>query len=382
MTLKRDLAAIGCPFAEKAAGDWWLCPDGVFDGSVLRRDQCLRISGGTIAEFATKAAVPAGALVWKTPLTATPGFFDLQVNGGGGVLLNNNPTPDSVLAIARAHAATGTVSLLPTVITDRPDTIRRAAMAVLECKGKSGVRGIHIEGPHISEQKRGTHRAEYIRPFDAETLDLVTLLRERGLPVLLTLAPECVPTGTIAQLTGLGVVVSAGHSAAVGNQVDAALGEGLRMFTHLFNGMSQMTQREPGVAGAALDSDAWCGIIADGHHVHPHVLRLAFRARPLRDRMVLVSDAMPTWNGPDAFELYGATLRVRDGRLVNQEGSLAGAHIDMASAVEYLASVGVDREEALCAATRTPAEAIGLPDRAPALSEGMSESALVFVDVG
>ncbi len=382
MTAKRDLAAIGCPFVGDRTGDWWLRPDAIFDGSLLRRDQCLRISGGTIAEFAAEAAVPADARVWKTSLTATPGFFDLQVNGGGGVLLNNDPTPDGVLAIARAHAATGTVSLLPTVITDRPDVIRRAAMAVLESKGRGGVRGIHIEGPHISENKRGTHRAAFIRPFDAETLDLLTLLRERGLPVLFTLAPECVPAGTVAQLTRMGVVVSAGHSAATGDQVDAALAEGLRMFTHLFNGMSQMTQREPGVAGAALDSEAWCGIITDGHHVHRHVLRLAFRARPLRDRMVVVSDAMPTWNGPDEFVLYDMTLRVRDGRLINQEGSLAGAHIDMATSVERLARMGIAHEDVLRAASCVPAEAIGLSGLAPALSEGMDESALVFVDLG
>ncbi len=381
MTAKRDLAAIGCPFAGDATRDWWLWPDGVFDGSALRNDQCLLMSGGRIAEFVPRATVTAGERVWKTPLTATPGFFDLQVNGGGGFLLNNDPTPEGVLGVARAHAATGTVSLLPTVISDRPEITRSAALAVLECRDKEGVRGIHIEGPHISVLKRGTHRAELIRPFDAETLDLVTLLRERGLPVLLTLAPECVPAGTVARLTNMGVVVSAGHSAASADAVEAALAEGLRMFTHLFNGMSQMTQREPGVVGAALNSEAWCGIIADGHHVDRRVLHLAFRARPRRDRMVVVSDAMPTWNGPDEFVLYGATLSVRDGRLINQEGSLAGAHIDMASSVEYLARIGIPCEDALRAASCVPAAAIGLPELAPALAEGTDQNAIAFVDL-
>lgn len=377
---ERDPAALGCPFVGDAA-DWWLWPEAVFDGTDLQRDRCMLMRRGRIAASVPKAAVPPGSRVWKTPFTATPGFFDLQVNGGGGVLLNNDPTPEGVLAIAAAHAATGTVSLLPTVITDRPEIMRRAALAVLAVHGQGGVRGIHIEGPHISVARRGTHRTEFIRPFDAETRDLVRLLREHGLPVLLTLAPECVPAGTIADLAAMGVVVSAGHTAATGAQVDAALAEGLAMFTHLFNGMAQMTQREPGVVGAALDSEAWCGIIADGHHVDRHVLRVAFRARPRRDRMVVVSDAMATWNGPDAFVLYGTPLGVRDGRLVNQEGSLAGAHIDMASSAEYLARIGIAAEDALRAASLAPAAAMRLAGSAPRLDEGADQDSIAFVDL-
>jgi len=176
-------------------------------------------------------------------------------------MLNSVPTPEGVEVISAARRASGTTSLLPTVITNTPETIRKAALAVVECHGKFGVRGIHIEGPHINPERKGTHNPDLIRDFDQETLDLLKLLRVHGLPVLLTLAPEMVPAGTIAQLVKMGVVVSAGHSNATADQIEAALGEGMQMFTHLFNAMSQMTGREPGVVGTALTSDAWCGII-------------------------------------------------------------------------------------------------------------------------
>jgi N-acetylglucosamine-6-phosphate deacetylase len=226
------------------------------------------------------------------------------------------------------------------------------------------VAGIHIEGPHLAPERRGTHTAAFVRPFDDRTLASVARLREAGIPTMLTLAPERVEAGTISRLAEMGVVVSAGHTAANAAQIRAALDEGLRCFTHLHNAMTPMNSREPGVVGAALDSDAYCGVIADLHHVSATTLRVSLRARPRPGLMFLVSDAMSTVGGPDFFELYGQRIEVRDGKLVNAEGSLAGAHLDMATAVRNVAMrLGEPAERALAMATSVPAAAMHLENR-------------------
>lgn len=360
--------------------DQWVQPTAVFDGRRLVRDQRVEVRNGCIGRIEpTTSSAPPGS-VRRVDGVLSRGFFDLQVNGGGGVLLNSSSTPEGVRRIAAAHRVGGTTSLLPTVITDHPDVTRRAALAVLECHGQDGVRGIHIEGPHINPARKGTHDPVFIRPLDAETLGLLKLLREHRLPVLLTLAPEMLAPGEIAALNAMGVVVSAGHSDATADQIEAALAEGLRAFTHLFNGMSQMTGREPGVVGAAILSKAWCGVIADGHHVDPRMLRLAFQSRPVRRRMFAVSDAMATWNGPDCFALYDETIAVREGRLVNRTGSLAGAHIDMVGSFRNLLSFGLSMEEALAACVSVPADLMKLEREAGQVS-GAPASEIIIVAV-
>ena len=246
--------------------------------------------------------------------------------------------------------------------------------------GQSGVVGVHFEGPHISVQHRGVHARQYIRPLDEATIHLLTGLRAKGIPVLLTLAPEMHPAGTVARLCAMGVVVSLGHTDASAEQVRAALAEGARSFTHVFNGMAPMRSREPGTVGAALDSKAWSGLIADGHHVADAMLRIAIRSRPVANRMVLVSDAMATTHGPSEFSLYGETIRVVDGRLQNREGALAGAHIDLASSVRRLiAEVGIEPLQALCMATSNPAMLMGLGHCTGQLRPGMPAN-LVLLD--
>lgn len=340
----------------------WFLPEAVFDGDMLTRDMALGIEDGTVARLVPMASLPDGIRPEPVAAVLAPGLFDVQVNGGGGVMLNNHPTPEGVRRIAEAHRAAGTRFLLPTVITDLPDITERAAEAVLAEHGRNGVLGVHIEGPHISHVHKGTHDPARIRPFDARTRELLVRLRQQGLPVLLTVAPETLEPGTIADLTGMGVVVSAGHSAADAPRTEAALAEGLAGFTHLFNGMPQMTSRAPGIVAAAINSTAFCGIIADGHHVDDRMVRLACAARPLPGRMVLVSDAMSTLGGPDHFELYGEVIRVANGRLVNARGSLAGAHIDLRTSVARLIGpVGLDPAAALTAATSAPRDFMRLP---------------------
>lgn len=350
------------PFALSELDRWWLAPRRMFDGTTFHDAPGLLIENGQIATIAPAAAAGRdGAPVWRSDDLLVPGFVDLQINGGGGALYNADPTPEGLAVIARAHRQSGTTALLPTIITDAPEVLDRAVDAMLAAFGRDGIAGIHIEGPHISIEKKGAHNPDFIRPFDQRTMVAVTRLRQAGIPVLLTLAPECVPGGTIAGLVRMGVVVSLGHTAADAATVRLALAEGARSVTHLFNGMTPMSSRAPGVVGAAIDSGAYCGIIADGYHVDDAMFRLACRARPVAGRMVLVSDAMPTWAGPDSFDLYGETIRLEEGRLVNAIGSLAGVHIDMAKSVARIVTeIGLPLDEALRMATSTPAELMGL----------------------
>ena len=337
-----------------------IVPDAVFDGKALRGAAALSVENGRIVGL---SAAQSGDR--RISGTVASGYVDLQVNGGGGVLFNADPTPEGIMAIAAAHRAFGTVAILPTLITDAPEVMDRAVSALLEVWGAPGIAGIHLEGPHISLAKRGTHAARFVRPLDVHTIAALERLRGEGVPVMLTLAPEVVPPAEITRLAEMGVIVSLGHSDATAEVAEAALAAGALCFTHLFNAMSQMQGRAPGVTGAAIASEAHVGVICDGHHVSDQMIALACRARPVRDRMFLVSDAMPTVGGPEEFQLYDMDIRVENGRLVNPEGALAGAHTTMADGVQRLVShVGLSPEEALKMAITTPARLIGRDDLA------------------
>ncbi len=337
--------------------DLWLRPDRLFDGKTLHSGPGLRLSDGRVAEV---GPAPAGAL----PLagTVTPGYVDLQVNGGGGVLLNQMPTAEGMAAIAAAHRRFGTVAILPTLITDAPEVLDRVAEAALAARGLPGIAGVHIEGPHISVARKGTHDPRFIRPLDDRTMAVVARLRAEGVPVMITVAPESVTAAQVAALHALGAVVSIGHSDTSADHVRETLAAGAACFTHLFNAMSPLLHRSPGVVGAALNSHAPAGIICDGIHVADELVGLAIRARPAPDLVFLVSDAMPTVGGPDHFRLYDMDLHVENGRLVNTEGSLAGAHVTMAESLARLINVvGVAPETALRMAVTIPAQVMGLP---------------------
>lgn len=339
-------------------------PYAVFDGKALLADAVLVLENNRVTDLLIESNTVTDQPVETYSGYIAPGLVDIQVNGGGGVMLNNQPTPEGVQAIALAHRSLGVSFLAPTVITDTPDVIERAAFAVLEELGNNGVVGLHIEGPHISVAHKGTHRAELIRPFDSNTLQMLERLRKRELPIVLTLAPECVPPETISTLSELGVIMSAGHTKASAEITCRAIEEGLRGFTHLFNGMPAMLPRKPGIVGTAINSHCWCGFIADGHHVDDEMVKLAIRARPKEHRMVLVSDAMSTIGGPDHFKLYGESIQLRDGRLVNANGSLAGAHITLLDSVKRLINeLSIDPETAIKMATVNPREFLRLPQQ-------------------
>ena len=291
-----------------------------------------------------------------------PGFIDSQVNGGGGVLFNDAPSVESIRAIGRAHRAFGTTGFLPTLISADLDIVARAIAAVrgaLEA-GVPGVLGIHIEGPFLNVARKGVHDPAKLRELGPGALGLLTSLR--GGRTLVTLAPEMTTPQIIERLVAAGVVVSAGHTNATYAEMHAALEHGLTGFTHLFNAMSQLTGREPGVVGAALeDPRGWCGIIVDGAHTDPVVLRIALKCKP-HERFMLVTDAMPSvGTGEASFELQGRRITVSGQACVDEDGRLAGSNLDMASCVRNaIAMLGVPLTEAVRMASQVPAEFLHL----------------------
>ena len=309
---------------------------------------------------------------------AMPACTDLQVNGGGGVMVNDAKGADGLRTIAAAHRALGTGWIMPTVITDAPEVLADAVEAAIETAGEPGLLGLHIEGPHLAERRRGTHAARYIRPLDRATVDHARALKAAGLQVIVTLAPELADPALLAELVDTGAVVSAGHSGADLPQARAAFDAGVTCVTHLFNAMDQMSSRAPGLLGAAIDSEVYCGIIADGLHVTPEMLRIALRGRPSTGLTFVVSDAMATVGGPDSFWLYGNEIRAVDGHLINAEGAFAGAHIDMVTSLANLLTFGVPLAQAIPMVTDIPRKVLGLPPQS--ICDGWSADDLLLLD--
>jgi len=291
-----------------------------------------------------------------------PGFVDCQVNGGGGALFNDDPSVATIRTIGAAHRRFGTTAFLPTLISEDFTVIARAIKAVREAisSGVPGVAGVHIEGPFINEARRGVHDSAKIRDLDARDIALLSSLGTGR--TLVTLAPEMTTPATLRHLAREGVVLSAGHTDGTFDEVSAALKNGVRGVTHLFNAMSPLHHREPGAAGAALaDPDCWCGLIVDGQHVHPAVLKIALAAKRA-DRFMLVTDAMPSVGSDrDSFMLHGRRVHVKDGICVDEAGTLAGSSIDMATSVRNCVQMlGLPLERAARMASTYPAQFLGL----------------------
>ena len=311
-----------------------------------------------------------------------PGFIDTQVNGGGGVLFTDSPTVEGIRAIGAAHRRFGTTGFLPTLLSDDLKVLKRAIEAVDEAiaAGVPGVLGIHIEGPFLSEARKGVHDATHFLELDHDMVALLSSLR-RG-KTMMTLAPEVTSPGVIQRLARAGVILSAGHTDATGDEVEAARRHGLRGFTHLFNAMSQLTAREPGAVGAALaDDDSYCGLIVDGKHVDPRVLRIVLKAKR-HDRLMLVTDAMPSVGTQErSFQLQGRTISVVDGYCVDEQGTLAGTALDMARAVRNAtALLGVPLGEAVRMASEYPADFLGLGGSVGRIAAGCRADLVVADD--
>jgi N-acetylglucosamine-6-phosphate deacetylase len=344
-------------------------------GEKLTRGRCVLIKDGRIAAIVARTDRRIrrfrrhdlkGALL-------LPGFIDSQVNGGGGVLFNDAPSVATIRTIGAAHRRFGTTGFLPTLISADLEVVARAIAAVRAAieSGVPGVLGIHIEGPFLNVERKGVHDPAKLRELDGSGLGLLTSLR--GGKTLVTLAPEMTTPRIIESLTAAGVVVSAGHTNASYAQIATALRHGLSGFTHLFNAMSQLTGREPGTVGAALDDPgSWCGIIVDGLHTSPVVLRIALKCKP-HDRFMLVTDAMPSvGTQASSFELQGRRILVSGAVCVDEDGRLAGSNIDMASCVRNaMQMLGVPLPEAVRMASQWPAEFLGLGREVGRIAPGL-----------
>ncbi|MGB3878894.1 MAG: N-acetylglucosamine-6-phosphate deacetylase [Shinella zoogloeoides] len=358
----------------------------IFDGNLWHDDSALIVEGGKVAAIAALRDVPADArIVPMDGLSLVPGFIDLQVNGGGGVLLNEQHDVEGIRTMCAAHARFGTTGLLPTLITDNREVTAKTIAAGLAAReaGVPGFLGLHLEGPHLSIARKGAHDPALIRPMEQADLER-TIAARKGLDTLLmTLAPENATNEQIAALHAAGVTVSLGHSDSSYATAAAAVEAGAHMMTHLFNAMSQLGNREPGMVGAALDlGHVNAGLIADGYHVHPVAIRAALRAKRGPGRIFLVTDAMsPIGTDMTSFFLNGREIFREGGRLTLADGTLAGADIDMASCVRYMRdTVGIDMEEALRMASLYPAEAIGMTGRKGRLTHGHDADFAVIDD--
>jgi len=343
--------------------------ESVFDGVTLRRDVAVVIEGPRIAGIVAKHELPQNLPVRRLREGAwlAPGFIDAQVNGGGDVLFNDEPTPEGIAVIAAAHRRFGTTAFLPTLISDTAEKIHKARGAVEAC-GDPSVLGIHFEGPFLSPERPGVHDPRMIRAPAPEDAELVAPLQ--GRVTLVTLAPERVPAGFIARLAKGGVRVSLGHSMATYAQTRDALAEGLTGFTHLFNAMRPLSSREPGPIAAALEErGAFFGMIVDGEHVAPAMLRLALRSA---GNPMLVTDAMPPVGGSrSTFTLYGEEIALDNGRCTRADGTLAGAALDMASAVRNCVRLlELPLPDALRLASATPARFLGVEKMLGRLAPG------------
>ena len=345
----------------------------VFDGERWHGEAAVLVRDGRIVGVGSAGEVPASWPQTRLPAGAfvAPGFIDLQVNGGGGVLLNDQPTVVGMRAIALAHRRYGTTACLPTLITDTREQLRTAIAAARSIAGQDGVLGLHLEGTFISPRRAGVHRPDRIAKPD--TSDLAELCELAGAGrSLVTLAPECVPDGFVRKLASSGVRVSIGHSEASAAVAMQAVSDGATGVTHLFNAMRALSARDPGIIGVALAEDRLtAGLIVDGVHIDPVSVRAAFAAKG-SNRIALVTDAMPTvGTSLDRFELVGRTIRLVNGRLSMEEGTLAGAHLDMASAVRNAVSLAhIPLDHALRAASLTPARFLGLDNERGILIPG------------
>ena len=344
----------------------------LFNGIDFIEHKALLIEDQHIAGIVNKDAIPTDFQVKKLEGgILSPGFIDLQVNGGGGKLFNNSPDKESLNTIISAHQYFGTTSIMPTVISDSLNILQKCTDTISnEIDNNHSLLGIHIEGPFFNVKYRGVHQKQYINTMNASYLNLFETLDK--FPVMLTLAPECISIKQLKHLKSLGFKILAGHTDANYDQLEEAVKYGLDGFTHLFNAMGQISAREPGVVGSAFDFDETsASIIVDLHHVHPSLINLSFKQKP-KGKLFFVSDSMATINhGEPSFELYDEVVSESNGRIINSEGKLAGSSITQIDAIKNAyQKCSIPLESAISMATLYPAEYLGVSDYIGQLKKG------------
>lgn len=336
----------------------------IFDGERLHQDMALLVDGNRITAVVPKVEVPAAyEQIDLGEGTLAPGLIDLQVNGGGGLMLGEIETVADLARICRAHVKLGTTALLPTLITDTKANTTKVLEIACQATAEQlpGFQGLHLEGPHLDVARKGAHDAALIRPMEADDLK-VYLDAAKALPTLMiTVAPEAVTTEQIRHLTDAGVIVSLGHSNASYDKVCQAADAGAACVTHLYNAMSPLAHRHPGMVGAALNCGRLhAGLIADGIHVDPAAMAIALRAKQGPGCIFIITDAMAV-AGTDwtEFALGGRRILRRDGRLTLEDGTLAGADVDLPTEIRLLQQqLGLSLEQALAMATSCPARVL------------------------
>ena len=348
----------------------------VFDAHKRHSNAAVLMSDGIISGVVSRDDIPLDfEIVHLNGGLLAPGFIDLQANGGGGALFNAEPNIGAIKTICDAHARFGTTSLLATLITDTPEIMKRAIDAGIEAHERKlpGFLGLHLEGPHLSTQKNGAHRVDLIRAMTDRDVESLCAARKALPNLMVTLAPEAAQDAQITELAKAGVCVSIGHTNASAERSKQAFRAGARSVTHLFNAMSGLTHREPGLVGALLNADeVFAGLIADGHHVFPDAINVALRSKTGKGRIFLVTDAMSTI-GTDqtVFELNGRQIFRKEGKLMLADGTLAGADLDMISGVRFIAeNTNLQFEEVLRMASLYPAQCLGVEKTRGQLIQG------------
>jgi N-acetylglucosamine-6-phosphate deacetylase len=358
----------------------------IFDGESWHQGSALLLAGGRVAAIVPDTDIPGEAdVVEAGGGMLVPGFVDLQVNGGGGVMLNDAPTVEGLRTICTAHARFGTTALLPTLITDTPETTAAVIAAGRRARAEHvpGFLGLHLEGPHLSLGRKGAHDPSLIRPMEEADLDLLLSCRNAFPTMMITVAPENVTQAQVTRLAKAGFIVSLGHTDAGFETVERYAQAGARTVTHLFNAMSPLGHREPGMVGAALHTGGiHAGLIADGIHVHPAAMAIALRSKQGPGRIFVVTDAMsPIGTDLTRFTLNGREILRRDGRLTLADGTLAGADIDMLASVRFLHRIlALPLEESLRMVSAYPADAVGLSARKGLLKPGFDADFVTLAD--
>jgi N-acetylglucosamine-6-phosphate deacetylase len=358
----------------------------IFDGETWHEDAALLLEDNRVQSIVATGDVPFDAtVVDAVGGILVPGFIDLQVNGGGGMMLNDEPTVEGLRTICQAHARFGTTALLPTLITDTPEVTRSVIAAGRDAVRQElpGFTGLHLEGPHLSLARKGAHDPSLIRPMEESDLSLLLSCRDLFPAMMITIAPENVTEEQVSRLADAGFIVSIGHTDSMFETVERYARAGARTVTHLFNAMSPLGHREPGVVGAGLfNGHLHAGLIADGVHVHPAAMQIALRAKQGPGHIFVVTDAMsPIGTDVTSFTLNGREILRRDGRLTLVDGTLAGADIDMLASVRFLhGTLDLPLEEALRMVSRYPAEAAGLAGKKGSLKPGFDGDFVVLTD--
>jgi len=352
----------------------------IYTGSDVLSEHALIIDNGLIKAVLPNCELPkeieqkdlAGANV-------SPGFIDLQLNGCGGVMLNDEITADTMQIMHKANLKSGCTSFLPTLITSSDADMRAAITAArsYHAQYQNQSLGLHLEGPYLNVMKKGIHSVDYIRNSDNEMIDFICA--NADVVAKVTLAPELNAPEHIEKLTQAGIVVSIGHTNATYTEARKGFEAGITFATHLFNAMTPMVGREPGVVGAIYDTpDVYAGIIADGFHVDYANIRIAHKIKG--EKLVLVTDATaPAGADMDYFIFVGKKVYYRDGKCVDENGTLGGSALTMIEAVQNTVEhVGIALDEALRMATLYPAKAIGVDDRLGRIKKGMIANLAIF----